>query len=189
MEYGTVKWFDSREEKRYGFIVRDTGGEIFFHLNDGRGFGMGEERPVFSEGVRLSHIPLPGDRVAFAIGHGTKGEKASPWGFEAQYNEAKELIERRPKPLRYRVVVVYDQEHLIGGKTGEPDIEWGGEDGGTLEQLSGRYPRNKYDPLRYFGHDDFNRTSTIQVLKDGNWVNVEEDPRPIVSDNTRVQRW
>ena len=34
METGTVKFFDSRDNKRFGFIRKAGGQEVFFHLND-----------------------------------------------------------------------------------------------------------------------------------------------------------
>mgnify|MGYP001613302669 CR=1 FL=1 len=35
-ETGTVKWFDAREGKRFGFIKLESGEELFFHFNDGQ---------------------------------------------------------------------------------------------------------------------------------------------------------
>ncbi|MCB8943261.1 MAG: cold shock domain-containing protein [Ardenticatenaceae bacterium] len=59
-ETGTVKWFDAR--KRYGFIERDSGGEIFVHAN-----GMVDP---------YAHSLEDGERVRFIVGQGQKGPAA-----------------------------------------------------------------------------------------------------------------
>ena len=59
-ETGTVKWFDAR--KRYGFIERDSGGEIFVHVN-----GMADPYAQSLE---------DGERVRFIVGQGQKGPAA-----------------------------------------------------------------------------------------------------------------
>lgn len=59
-ETGTVKWFSS--DKGYGFIARDSGGDIFVHYSaiEGAGFRVLEE----------------GERVEYVIGEGRKGPAA-----------------------------------------------------------------------------------------------------------------
>ena len=59
-ETGTVKWFDAR--KRYGFIERDSGGDIFVHANN-------MEDP-------FAHYLEDGERVRFIVGQGQKGPAA-----------------------------------------------------------------------------------------------------------------
>ncbi|MBW1982386.1 MAG: cold-shock protein [Deltaproteobacteria bacterium] len=60
MAEGTVKWFS--DQKGYGFIEQDGGGDIFVHHSaiDMPGF------KTLSEG----------DRVSFEVGQGTKGPAA-----------------------------------------------------------------------------------------------------------------
>jgi len=59
-EMGTVKWFDAG--KGYGFILRDSGAEIFVHY-----------RSLLGEGHRSL---FEGQRVAFVIAQGRKGLQA-----------------------------------------------------------------------------------------------------------------
>jgi CspA family cold shock protein len=57
---GTVKWFS--EQKGYGFIEQDEGGDIFVHHSEINMSGF----KTLSEG----------DRVSFEVGEGTKGPAA-----------------------------------------------------------------------------------------------------------------
>ena len=59
-ETGTVKWFSKR--KGYGFIERDSGGDVFVHFSSivGEGFRNLEE----------------GERVEFGVEQGEKGPAA-----------------------------------------------------------------------------------------------------------------
>ncbi len=59
-ELGTVKWFDAN--KGYGFILRDSGPEIFVHY-----------RSILGEGHRVLY---EGQRVRFTIARGRKGLQA-----------------------------------------------------------------------------------------------------------------
>ena len=57
---GTVKWFS--EQKGYGFIEQDEGGDIFVHHSE-----------INMVGFRTL---AEGDRVTFEVGEGTKGPAA-----------------------------------------------------------------------------------------------------------------
>ncbi len=60
MSEGVVKWFSN--EKGYGFISRDQGGDVFVHYTGIKGDGF----KTLAEG----------DRVKFEITKGPKGEQA-----------------------------------------------------------------------------------------------------------------
>jgi CspA family cold shock protein len=59
-ETGTVKWFNS--SKGYGFITRDSGGDVFVHYSSIQGVGFRNLEE--------------GDRVEFEVGEGRKGPAA-----------------------------------------------------------------------------------------------------------------
>lgn len=59
-EIGTVKWYN--EEKGYGFIVRETGPDVFVH-----------HASIVAEGRKVLH---EGDRVSFEVVEGPKGLQA-----------------------------------------------------------------------------------------------------------------
>lgn len=60
-ETGTVKWFDSK--KGYGFIARQSGGDIFVHYSE-----------IVSDGFRDL---AEGEQVEFIVVQGKKGPAAS----------------------------------------------------------------------------------------------------------------
>ena len=59
-ETGTVKWFN--DQKGFGFITRDTGGDIFVHYSAIQGAGF--------------RSLAEGERVEFSVGQGRKGMAA-----------------------------------------------------------------------------------------------------------------
>ncbi len=61
MERGTVKWFNA--SKGYGFITRESGGDIFVHFTG-----------IVGEGFRSLN---KGDVVSFEVEQSEKGPQAS----------------------------------------------------------------------------------------------------------------
>lgn len=59
-EHGTVKWFN--ESKGYGFISRQSGGDVFVHFRSIRGNGF--------------RTLADGQKVEFAVTQGQKGPQA-----------------------------------------------------------------------------------------------------------------
>ena len=59
-EQGTVKWFNG--SKGYGFIERDSGGDVFVHFN-----------AIIAEGYKNLN---EGQRVEFEVVKGQKGDQA-----------------------------------------------------------------------------------------------------------------
>ncbi|GAB4274250.1 MAG: cold-shock protein [Candidatus Promineifilaceae bacterium] len=62
-ETGTVKWFNN--EKGYGFITRDSGGDIFVHYKGIKGTGYRS----LEEGQRVEYTPGEGRKglAAFEV--------------------------------------------------------------------------------------------------------------------------
>ncbi len=60
-EQGTVKWFSN--QKGYGFITRDAGGDVFVHHS-----------AIMSDGFRTLD---ENQRVEFTVEQGTKGLQAT----------------------------------------------------------------------------------------------------------------
>jgi CspA family cold shock protein len=58
---GTVKWFN--DQKGYGFITQDTGGDVFVHYSGIEGSGF--------------RALIEGDRVQFEVVPGAKGPQAT----------------------------------------------------------------------------------------------------------------
>ena len=87
METGIVKFFDSRDNKRFGFISVDGGREIFFHFNDGENVEVRGGEPRFCGG-KLRREPRKGDELCFERKPGYNGPKAAPWCFMVDLAEA-----------------------------------------------------------------------------------------------------
>lgn len=198
MEFGKVKFFDSREGKRFGFIIDGDGSEIFFHFNDGRFIEAGKKEPQFTEPTfvykgKIAHLrdPQPGDLVVFERIRGSKGFKASPWGYKDNYDHALDVIAKRPPPPVYRV---FESMNSLGDPQGEPNKLWEGSD---IDQLMRKYPVPSgsrsigSDPLLPYYSDSDNIFETRhwfeKQLPDGNWERCP-DPRPLSGAGRQFER-
>jgi len=89
---GTVRFFDRRENKRFGIILFDHGNEAFFHFNDGSIVEIRKEGAHFSC-VKLWIDPGVGDGVIFKCVANTNPKYSCPfravyWAFEPNYHLA-----------------------------------------------------------------------------------------------------
>lgn len=118
LERGKVKFFDSRDEKRFGFLLLPSGEEVFFHFNDGGPVEAGPTQPLFRTQLRPRE-PRKGDTLVFLRSSNRKGPKAAPWGFVDEYEQAEKEIDARPV---YRLM---KQEGGYRGK-GKTVVVWEG---------------------------------------------------------------
>jgi len=183
METGIVKFFDSRDNKRFGFVTVDGGGEIFFHFNDGENIEADKSEPKFSGG-KLKSKPKKGDRIAFERNSGYKGPKAAPWGFADDYERVKKEIAARPAPATYRVL---KQTTVYGNSPDEPKVLWEGSD---ITKLCEKYPRpsdHRMDDLwPTFSCGDFEHKIWFERKTESGWEHAD-DPRPV--EYGRRRRW
>lgn len=186
-EVGTVKFFDARETKRFGFLRLESGEEIFFHFNDGQFIVAGGSYPEFSGKATIVRDgktkrlrdPKVDDKLVFRRSMGSKGDKAAPWGYLTQWEATEQLIAKRPV---YRVLEVMNS---IGKEPGEPKVLWQGSD---LSELMRRFPLPRHgqspsaDPLLPYYSDSDNifevRRWWEKQHPDGSWERCE-DPRPL----------
>lgn len=184
---GTVKFFDSRETKRFGFLKLDDGTEIFFHFNDGQIIRAGGQVPEFTgkstvvvdgrpRGLR---DPRLDDKIVFFRTSGTRGDKASPWGFQSQWLAAEATITKRPF---YRVLELMTS---TGQTPGEPKALWTGSDMSDLLRKfpvpSGNRSPGSDPLLSYYADSDniFEIRRWWEIRRDdGSWERCN-DPRPL----------
>lgn len=198
---GRVKFFDSREEKRFGFVVLEGfvdgspcsyyEGEFFFHFGDSEFIIAGGKEPCFSgkhskvsQGKsRILRDPQKDDIIVFKLTSGTKGKKCSPWGFIGQYEQAVERIAKRPVYRVFKSMGDWGES----GKPGDPkdaQIVWQGSD---MEELKERFPLPTgrqspgSDPLLSFWSSDDGfevRRWWEKQNADGSWEQCA-DPRDL----------
>lgn len=73
VEKGVVTFFDSRPEKRFGFMLDASGNKVFFHYNNGGNHGSRTR----------SRMPMKDDVIHFIrIDGDDRGPKARLWAFD-----------------------------------------------------------------------------------------------------------
>lgn len=139
MEAGRVKFFNAQAGKRFGFLITDEGIEVFFHYSDGRFIKEGTSEPEFGKhAIRINgnktHLadPQKGDVIVFERVPGWKGPKASPWGYESQWNARQQMIDNRI--VVYRVLKLMTS---IGDEPGKPQVLW---EGSNLDDALRKFP-------------------------------------------------
>ena len=179
---GTVKFFDSRDNKRFGFIRKENGQEVFFHLNDFGPLSLDNATGdiEFGRNGAASRMPSKGDVLVFSEAPGRKGPKASPWAFVDQYEPLKKRSDRivSANSVVYRVMHQYSYP---GGGKDDPLVKFEG----TLKELNKKHPKPedyRYDDLfPTFGCSDFDETRWFERKEGDEWVNCD-DPRTPLSD-------
>jgi cold shock CspA family protein len=143
-EKGTVKFFDARDNKRFGFLTLEDGKEIFFHFNDGQYIVAGNASPEFSrkdpmfpddDEIIISE-PKQGDTIIFQRSQSRKGDKASPWGYYTEWEKSAEYITQQPIYRVVRQTTMLSQSRDEPDKPDDPEIIWEGWD---REALSREY--------------------------------------------------
>jgi cold shock CspA family protein len=98
LETGTVKFFNNKQDKLFGFLLTPEG-DVFFHLNNRCAVHRSK---AFDEPVLIDYdytdqvvadgpdlrMPKQGDKLMFQRGVGNKGPKALKWAFEDDYKRA-----------------------------------------------------------------------------------------------------
>jgi 'Cold-shock' DNA-binding domain len=180
---GTVKFFDARPGKKFGFIIREDGrDEIFFHYNDGQLMEMWVEEPRFtgtSTVVRRGQTsrlrePQKDDVLVFQVDSGRSERiKASPWCFASVYDKL--LAKMAALPV-YRLVS--QQGFWLGGKkpSGDPHVEFEGTIPAFLKWASDRQGRiitHKVSTLPFSHDDGFYTDRWFEVKTEDSWQKVD----------------
>jgi cold shock CspA family protein len=84
MQRGTVKFFNNRDDKLYGFIIPDNqSDDVFFHFNNGKIVEAGATGPALKDGDL--RMPRKGDYLVFEVVASRKGPKVSVWAFSSDW--------------------------------------------------------------------------------------------------------
>ena len=106
METGKVKFFDTRPDKRYGFILVDGGTEqLFFHYNDGQFLIAGKTQPKFSDKATVVSQgktyrmgdPKQDDLVVFERADGLEGRQSLSLGLQVPLRQVRRNHRQPPR--------------------------------------------------------------------------------------------
>ena len=171
-ERGIVKFFDSRAEKRFGFILLPSGEEVFFHFNDGAPVEVGVDGPTINTRLR-NREPNKGDALLFERSKNRKGAKAAPWCFAEDWELAEQEIATRQ---------VFRLVRQSGGFRlhRNPVVVWEGHNLEVLRQMFGRIQLG----LRHLpGTDEweeywFEEKVAEAETEEGEWRELDNDRDP-----------
>ncbi len=87
---GVVKFFDAREGKNFGFIVREGLSDLFFHWGSGGNWRIHQEEVYSDSGIipaRPTRKPFQGDSVYYEEGINRRGKLvAVRWGLKEDFD-------------------------------------------------------------------------------------------------------
>lgn len=173
LESGKVKFFDSRDANRYGFIRLDSGKEIFFHENDYQKLNADDGNKFNFYGIDDTPRQIKkGDKIYFERSEGSKGrDKACPWCFEEDQVQALADLAAR---ARYRVRQLTT---IAGQQDPIEDLVWEGTNLSALTLVHPRHADPTLDTLQSFESGDRKIEILFEIQRpDDEWI-VCEDPR------------
>ena len=94
VEIGTVKFFDEREGKKFGFLSVPGKTDVFFHFNDRKKASIqGGEVSFASANGQAFLYPQKGAEIAFERTPARQGDKASPWTWAQSWRDAETRLQ------------------------------------------------------------------------------------------------
>jgi hypothetical protein len=193
MIHGTIVNYNSNA--KFGFVRGEDGTDYFLHIGNFRLIEAGEKTPVFTRetmeeqngAMRALLEPRVGLRVVFEARPGQgKNNKASPWGYEDNFEAMlAEIVARPPqqvtRPVTYpprrapaprRVEPKYQvlawMKNAENSSWGKPKVEFTG----TAEEIGRKYRGGK-DLLPYSHDNIFDTKYTFRRLEGNEWVDCE----------------
>ncbi len=165
MKTGTVQFFD--KTKKFGFLVKEDGGRVFFHLNDGgRTETTAGEYPTLTFALgEGSEEPKPGDTLLFVEEKESRGLKARPWWITPVG------LLRKDVRCRFIKFLHVPGAHFDRERHGE--VVWEGND---FIELATWFPREGFREEN-FSCGDFDEWSEFERQTPEGWERCH-DPRP-----------
>lgn len=97
VEFGVVKFFDNRRDKRFGFLILRGGEELFFHFHAGTEAIVETGVVTFASKVTRPYLkirdPEPGNRLVFSREIGPGGRvRVGQWAYESNWAAAQNKV-------------------------------------------------------------------------------------------------
>ncbi len=158
----------STPEKNYGFMEREDGTQVYFHLNRSVNVIFNwSDYPVISDIIEEPECsPQVGDVLIYQEFRGAKGPKALWWAYETQYTMVKKAIKDR---FSYRLVR-RDGRKQLSSLQPKPTYHclWEGKDLNELRKVANYIECGEYDTMAvFFAYFD---------VKENDWFECD-DPR------------